>query len=73
MRRNVIPGLLYSNLHFSNSSAHAIRNPALRASKLLMNGRSAHKQSRMLIHASMIRLRDCLWLNCYTFYEKARS
>ncbi len=54
-----------------NSSAHVIRNPALRASKLtivsglLINGRSAHKQSRMLIHASMIRLRDCLWLNCY--------
>ena len=34
-----------------------------------MNGCSAHKQSRMHIHASMIRLRDCLWLNCYEVFS----
>jgi len=43
------------------SSAHAIRNLALRASKLanasglLINGRSTHNQHYVLIHASMIR------------------
>lgn len=38
---------------------------------LLIHGRSVHKQEDRLIHASMIRLSLCLWLNCYddTLYD----
>ena len=56
-----------------NSSARAIRNLALRASKLahasglLIIGRSAHNQLNVLIHASMIRPFNWLWLNCYYY------
>ena len=54
-----------------NSSARAIRNLALQASKLahasglLIIGRLAHNQPDVLIHASMIRSSNWLWLNCY--------
>ena len=54
-----------------NSSARAIRNPALRASKLayasglLIIGRSAHNILCVFVHASMTSTHNMLWLNCY--------